>query len=105
MCRDIALFSKTDKIGSVFDFLSQARRRGSRYQRSRENNRILESVVPLHNTRLGVRSRRVLRLFLYGREAISGARAVTAEGDLLITSRLSSFPQNNCDFHAIIIEL
>lgn len=47
------------------------------YQRSRENNRILESgtsVVPLHNMRLGVRRRRALRLFLYERGAVSGAQ-------------------------------
>lgn len=57
---------------------ARGRRRRSRahdYQRSQENNRVPERHLDdtPHNMRLSA-SCRALRLFLYGREAVSGAR-------------------------------
>lgn len=106
MCQDIALFSKTGKTGRVFDFLSQVQRRGLRtaiddrekiiaFSRTRYRYIICVSACVVVG---------LLRLFLYEREAVSGARAVTAEGVFSHTSRLSSLLRKNCDLDAIVID-
>lgn len=107
MCQDIVLFSKTGKIGRVFDFLSQARGRGSRTAIN-DREKIIAFSRAWYRYIICVSTCVVvglLRLFLYGREAVSGTRAVTAEGCLSYQPIFSSLLQKNCDLDAIVIEL